>query len=309
MSIEPFKIINEDGTTNQSEYERCVKFLNDYVNGDIKVYPQTTWTNPFEVDLSQEKSSFTILKDIVEQETNRLLTPTAFSDIKKLFKGMLTRYGSTIHTYGRYLEESQKFIDGPGYIYDVFSKEETPVLKEVLSDDITIYYLDDDNHTILEYNDAVYSQQNDTGRLPVSNFPKYTAGSTHISGYNDNTPTAYRGNLCGVYSDFQRLAGQYVGSSTLFYYSECNDALYTSGGQNTYDNRAGRVMNYNYGATIYNKSKPTRGVDLSLVEAAREALVDEYEVTAYIPPTSINSSVNYLSPTFFVANNPDEWKI
>ena len=37
MSIEPFKIINADGSTNQAEYERCIKFLNDYKDGKIPV--------------------------------------------------------------------------------------------------------------------------------------------------------------------------------------------------------------------------------------------------------------------------------
>ena len=38
MSIERFKIVNDDGSTNKSEYERCIQFLNDYIEGKVKVY-------------------------------------------------------------------------------------------------------------------------------------------------------------------------------------------------------------------------------------------------------------------------------
>lgn len=308
MPIEPFKIINDDGSVNQSEYIRCVDFLNDYVNGVIKVYPKSVWTNPFEVDLSQQKSSYTLLKEIVEQQENRLLNTEAFSSVVKLFKGLITRYGSTIHTYGRYLEESANFTDGPGFRYDVFTKEDTPVLKEELNNNISIYYLDDDNHTVLEYNDVDYSSTNNNN-IPNCNFPYLNTFPTQIEGTREDYPYVYKGNLCGVYSDFQRLSGQYVGSSTLFYYSECNDTLYTSGAQSTYDSRINGIINYNLGAFVSNKSKPTRGVDLSLVKDAQDAVVDEAEVTAYIPPSTVNPSVNYLSPTFFTANDETEWKI
>ena len=123
MAVRPFKIINDDGSTNQSEYERCVQFLNDYVEGKIPVYPPLSWDNPFEVDMSRDKSALSLLVEILKQETNRLLTPNAFNNIKLLFKGILDRYGATIHTCGRYLEQSANFKDGPGYMYDVFSKE------------------------------------------------------------------------------------------------------------------------------------------------------------------------------------------
>lgn len=307
MPIEHFKIINEDGTTNQAEYNRCINFLNDYIDGVIKVYPETTWTNPFEVDLSQQKSAYTLIKEIVEQPTNRLLNKTAFESLKKLFNGLLSRYGSTIHTYGRYLEQSKYFLDGPGYMYDVLSQRETPVLKEVINDDITIYYLDDENHTVLEYNDTAYSQTNNSN-LPTLNFPELSYNSNFLNSNIENYPGVYKGNLCGVYSDFQRLSGQYVGSSTLFYYSECNDTLYASGANSVSKSDIG-VINFNYNAVVSNKSKPTRGVDLSLVKASQEAIVNPGEVNAYIPTSTINPSVNYLSPTFFTAQDKTEWLI
>lgn len=309
MPIEPFKIVNEDGSTNQAEYERCIEFLNNYVAGNIYVYPQLTWSNPFEVDMTQEKSSISILTDILEQSTNRLLNKTAFDDIKKLFKGILTRYGCSIYTYGRYLYQSANFTDGPGYMYDTLSQPETPVLSEVLSSDCTIYYLDDDNHTVIEYNDTMYSMTNNSN-LPVSNFPEADPNSTYLISNIENHPAVYQGNLCGIYTPFMRLAGQYVGSSTLFYYSQCNDLMYTTGGSSYTENRVDEVINFNYDANVSNKSRPARGVDSSLIATAQSAVVNPSQVNAYINPTTVNPSVNYLSPSVtLTAGDSTEWLI
>ena len=177
MPITPFQIVNEDGTINQNEYERCINFLQDYVDGNVNIYPKLTWENPFEVDLSQELSSYTILRNILMQETNRLLDNTAFDNIKKLFNGILTRYGSTIHSCGRYLEYSDEFLDSPGFMYDVFTKDETLVKKEIVNDTLNIYYLDDENHTVLEYNDEKYVQY-------VDLFPKYSETKYKIREFN-----------------------------------------------------------------------------------------------------------------------------
>lgn len=307
MPIEPFKIVNDDGTTNISEYNRCVAFLEDYVAGTVKIYPELTWSNPFEVDLTQEKSAYTILRDVLFQNTNRLLNKVNFDNVKKLFTGILQRYGSTIHTFGRYLEESKNFLDGPGYSYDVFSKDETKVLKDKLNDDCTVYYLDDENHTVLEYNDTQYSLLNNSN-LPIYNIPVSNFDTNNLVS-NTNSPSVYKGNLCGIYSDFQRLTGQYTGSSTLFYYSECNDILYTTGGNSYEDDRLSQVVNFKFNSNVSDKSKPTRGIELSKVTSSRDALVDEAFVNSYINPSVVNPTINYLSPTFFTAKNQDDWKI
>lgn len=309
MAIVPFQIVNPDGTVNQAEYDRCVNFLNDYVAGNIYVYPQLTWSNPLEIDLSQEKSAFSILTETLGLSTNRLLNKLAFDEIKKLFRGVLTRYGSTIYTYGRFLEQSQSFVDGPGYYYDPLTEAETPVLKETISPDITIYYLSDENHTVLEYNDTAYAETNNAN-LPVSNINLGVANATQLTSNLSNNPAVYNGNLCGVYTPFYRLAGQYVGSSTLFYYSQCNDIMYTTGGSSYYDSRIGQIINFNYDTTVSNKSRPARGVDSSLVITAQNAVVNPELVNAYIPPATVNPNVNYLSPApTLTAQDTTEWLI
>ena len=108
--------------------------------------------------------------------------------------------------------------------------------------------------------------------------------------------------------EFTLIFKEYVGSSTLFYFSECNDTLYTSGANSVSKSDIG-IINFNYNAVVSNKSKPTRGVDLSLVKASQEAIVNPGEVNAYIPTSTINPSVNYLSPTFFTAQDKTEWLI
>ena len=308
MPITPFQIVNEDGTINQNEYERCINFLQDYVDGNVNVYPKLTWENPFEVDLSQELSAYTILRNILMQDTNRLLDNTAFNNIKKLFTGLLTRYGSTIHTVGRYLELSSSYLDSPGYMYDVLTQEETPVKKEIVNSGLNIYYLDDENHTVLEYNSEAYSQLQQI--FPKYNLPNYALlPDETLSSSNTSSYSAYKHPLTGIYSDFYRLAGQYVGSSTYFYYSECNDKMYTTGGEAYEDDRLSTPVNFKLNANVSNKSIPTTGVPLTTVSSAQSNIQNEAFVNAYVTPTIINSTVNYLSPTIFTAANENDWLI
>lgn len=311
MTIEHFTILNDDGSVNQSEYERCINFLNSYVSGSIKVYPEVTWADPLEIDMDRDEPALEILKRYLNYDSNKLLNTTAFSSIKKLFLGILDRYGSSIHSYGRYLEQSSNFTDGPGYMYDVFLPTETEIKVYKLNDYINIYYLDDDNHTVLEYNDTTYAATNTDDELPTSNIPVNNIISQNnlLTSNVDGYPNVYKGNLCGVYSDFQRLAGQYVGSSTLFYYSENNDTLYTTGGSSYRDETVHEVINFNYKAVVYSKSKPTRGVDLSLVEASQNAIINAGDANAYIPPSTVNTVVGYLTPTFFTAKDTTDWII
>lgn len=310
MPIEKFKIVNEDGSVNQSEYIRCIDFLNDYISGDIKVYPELTWSNPFEVDMSTEESALEILSRIIMFTDNRLLNKVAFNNIKKLFTGILDRYGSTIHSYGRYLEASKNFKDGPGYMYDVFTSDEKEVKVSHLNSDIDVYYINDDNHTVIEYNDRAYSGTVPLETVPTTNYPNNNlpVNNNYLSSNVEGYPNIYKGNLCGVYSDFQRLSGQYVGSSTLFYYSECNDVLYTTGGNNYTDSRLGEIINFNYKANVSNKSRPARGVDFSLISQAQESIDIPQAVNAKLNPEVVNPSVNYLTPTFFTSLNETDWK-
>ncbi len=307
MAVEPFQIVNSDGSVNQSEYDRCIQFLNDYTSGLIKVYPEVTWSNPLEVDLSQNKSALEILAELIMFSNNKLLNKQAFENIHKLFRGLLDRYGSTIHTCGRYLDVSANFTDGPGYMYDVILDENTEVKTSQINSDITIYYLDDDNHTVMEFVDQAYKNVNADAQLPNCNYPlnNLTTNSltSNVSGY----PNIYHGYLSGVYSDFQRLAGQYVGSSTLFYFSECNDILYTTGGSSINDQRLHEIVNFNYKTTVSNKSKPSRGVDLTKVSSVQSQVQNPGNVNAYIMSNTVNSEVNYLSPIFFTSLTESDW--
>lgn len=306
MAITPFKIINDDGSTNQSEYERCVQFLNDYVEGKIPVYPPLSWDNPFEVDMSRDKSALSLLVEILKQETNRLLTPNAFNNIKLLFKGILDRYGATIHTCGRYLEQSANFKDGPGYMYDVFSKEETPVKKETISSNLSIYYLDDEAHTVIEYNDTAYANTIDSATLPDSNYPLNNLVSKVLVSNVDTYPNVYKGNLAGVYSEFQRLSGQYVGSSTLFYYSECNDTIFTTNGNGFQDKSTGEVINFNYNMPIGNKAQPVRGIPLDKCTALQSNVLNQANTNAYLTPDNVNGTIPYISPKTLLSVSSDD---
>lgn len=313
MAIEPFKIINDDGTTNQSEYRRCIQFLNDYINGNVKVYPPIAWANPYEIDMTQEKSALEILRDCVMYDTNKLLTPEAYKNIKGLFTGILERIGSTIHTCGKYLEYSKEFSDGPGYTYDVFtepSAKQTEVLSSKLNDNITVYYLNDKNHTVLEYNDTAYATECSYENPPITNFPSLNIYSNRLLISNvDTYPSVYKGYLSGVYSDFQRLAGQYVGSSTLFYYSKCNDILYTSGLTNRGEDRIDEYMQFTADGYGSNRTKPTQGLELTKIASCQNAVVNSDLVNAYIEPSVFNTNINYISPTQLTAEDETEWSI
>lgn len=307
MSIVPFNIVNQDGSINQPEYERCINFLNDYTSGLIKIYPEVSWANPLEVDMTRDESALEILSRYILYSSNKLINKQAFDEIKKLFKGILERYGSTIHSYGKYIEQSKYFTDGPGYKYDVFLPSEAKVKTHQLNTEIAIHYLDDENHTVLEYNDLEYCNTNPEATLPETNFPQNNIQNNSLTSNVSTYPNVYKGNLCGVYSDFQRLSGQYVGSSTLFYYSLCNDQLYTTGGTSYTDPRTKSIYNFNYKASVSNKSKPTRGVSLSTVKTAQSNISNESNANAFIEPSLLNTEVNYLTPTFFTAEKQEEW--
>ena len=313
MAVEPFKIINDDGTTNQSEYNRCIQFLNDYVAGNINVYPPITWANPYEIDMSREESALVLIRDCLNYESNKLFTPAAWKNFKNLFTGIIERYGSTIHTCGNYLESSANFQDGPGYMYDVFTdinEDSAQVKSKVLNDDITIYYLDDKNHTVLEYNDSEYANETLLVAKPSVNFPSFNIYATrYLTSNVTNYPGVYKGYLSGVYSDFQRLAGQYVGSSTLFYYSECNDSLYTSGLRNRTDDHINEYMQFGYRSVYSNKATPAQGLSLNRVSQLQTLIYDIHSPNAYINPNSWNTEFSYISPTQLTAAEPEEWYI
>lgn len=309
MPITPFQIINPDGTTNQSEYDRCIEFLQQYVGGTINVYGEVTWTNPFEVDMTQEKSSYTMLREILFQSTNRLLNRTTFDSIKKLFKGTIAGLGRTIHPIGNFLELSADFVDGPGYMYDVFTSVETPVKKDTTytEGNINIYWLDDDNHTTIE----VYKTNTHDGRdyTPVMNIPKNGVLLPVIDTQYSLTDTYRSQYLSGVYSDFQMQVGEHLQSSILFYYSQCSSPLYTSGGASYYEPSIDEIVNFTRNAVIGTSSKPAQGLELSSVASARNAINLPDKLNAYVSPSVINPNQTYNAPNFFSAANATDWNV
>lgn len=313
MPITPFQIINPDGSTNQAEYDRCIEFLNQYVNGEVRVYGDVTWENPFEIDMTQEKSAYTILRDVLMQSTNRLLTRTAFQSIKQLFTGLVQRTGSTMHCDNKYLKQSAEFIDGPGYMYDVFTRDETPVIFEevdyVTNTNTGIYYLDDDNHTVLSMQQ--FDQALDTSEyyVPELNIPANGLSLPEIDNQYSKTDT-YRGiTLPGVNSDFYVTVGEHLQSSILHYYSQCLSPLYTTGGASYYEPAIDEIINFTRNSVIGTSSKPAQGLDLASVSTARNALQLQDKLNAYISPSIINPNIPYNAPNFFTSANASDWLV
>ena len=319
MPIAPFQIINPDGTTNQSEYDRCIEFLQQYVGGTINVYGEVTWTNPFEVDMTQEKSSYTMLREILFQSTNRLLNRTTFDSIKKLFKGTVTGLGRTIHPIGNFLELSKDFIDGPGYMYDVFTADETEVKLDTTFNstypnqetyDFRIFWLDDDYHTTIQiYPYPMKSYWTDADYTPTMNIPKNGVLLPAIDTQNCLTDVYKSDRTSGIYSDFQMQVGEHLQSSVLFYYSQCSSPLYTSGGASYYEPEIDEIINFTRNAVIGTSSKPAQGLDLSQVTTARNAISFPKQLNAYIDPSTINPNQPYNAPNFFSAANATDWNV
>lgn len=120
MPIEPFQIVNQDGTINQVEYQRCIEFLEQFVQGLIPVYASMTWNNPFEVDLTQQHSSLYILRDIMTNPTNRLLTKSATDHIVNLFKATVSGLSRPFIMSYEQIKSSGDWglPDSPGYCFD-----------------------------------------------------------------------------------------------------------------------------------------------------------------------------------------------
>ena len=307
MAIDKFKIVNEDGSTNQSEYNRCINFLNNYIDGKITVTPETTWENPFEVDMTQNKSAFEMLQDILSLNENRLLTKKAYDHIKDLFKGLLDYYGAGIYTCGNYITQSKNFLDGPGYMYDPLTGDETEVQRNLLSGELAVYFKNDKYKTVVGYEDVNYIPFTDSKQI-TWNIPIYSPNIVrHYQSNVDNHPNVYKGYVSGVYTPFYRLCGQYVGSSTLFNYSQCNDLLYTSNMTTYDDSRINEPVVVRTKGIISNFAQPARGIDLSLVTTAQSSIQNPTDVNAYLDPAVTNSVIPYINPTDMTAADQSEW--
>lgn len=307
MAISKFTIVNSDGTINKSEYERCISFINQYIEGTVKVYPETTWENPLEVDMSQDKSAFEMIGDLISLSSNRLLTNKAYNHIKNLFKGLLERYGAGIYTTGYYLPRSGNFLDGPGYMYDVLGDEKSEVKRKQLDQDLAVYYINDDYKTVVQYEDRNYQSVADATSILWNNPSQALVPTTHYQSNIDSYPNVYKGYVSGVYTPFMVLSGQYVGSSTLFFYSEDNDILYTSGLDAYNDSRINETINTKKFVNSTYSTKPSRGVDMSLITTAQTSVTNAQNANAYLRPSYVNTLIPYTNPILMTVAEPTEW--
>lgn len=310
MPVTPFKIVLEDGSIDQSEYTRCIEFLNSYIAGEIKVYPETVWANPYEVDLSQNKSAYELISDILQLKNNKLLTKTAFKQIQSLIKGMLEYYGATIHTAGAYLDVSGSFIDGPGYRYDVLRDEQDiEIVKSDVDPALTVYYKKDEGHTVVEYGDNYYRNDLDYTIISNLNHPIDTTQAQRLVSNVDTYPNVYKGYPSGVYTYFYPMSGYYIGSSTLFYYSECKDQLYTSNLSSYYDDRVNDTIIPRRFIEEKQSAIPTKGFDFSSIASVRSSIMNADKANASINYATANPNITFLTPTDLTAAEPSEWII
>lgn len=165
MPITPFKIVKDDGTIDKEEYLRCIKFLEDYTSGRVKVYAGITWQNPLEIDEDSIRSSYEIVFDeIFNRSDNRLLTPECFSQLKRFIRGFVkgtyrgflypwTRLKTTYDTTGQYHDELQS--NKPEVIV---SNGHFPYINDNERTVIDIGFLYDD--TVNEITSATYFKKN-----------------------------------------------------------------------------------------------------------------------------------------------------
>lgn len=296
MPIAPFQIVNPDGTTNQEEYNRCMEFLQSYIAGTVQVYPELVWDNPYEINEDATRSSLEILLDEIygghDTDTpveveNRLLTVNAFNQFKRFFRGFVKGISRTLIPDPQWLANSNNFIDGPGYRYDIFDFEEPEVIWEYNH----LPYVNDDNRTLMGvtclYNYRATETMNILNRGPSStNKPYYTGYYYNIPGYQrvENSDLAnipYQGITqqihgydCYLLSLFFRTVRQYQQSSGLFYLSYCNDELFTSGYSNYYEPRLERNMYFTINQTQeFEGGKILSGCPLSQVATARANVI------------------------------------
>lgn len=293
MSITPFQIVNPDGTTNQEEYNRALEFLNSYIAGTVPVTPELVWDNPYEINEDATRSSLEILLDEIYgghntdtpvEVKNRLLTANAFNQFKRFFRGFVKGISRTLIPDPQWLANSNNFIDGPGYRYNIFDFEEPEVIWEWNH----LPYVDNDERELMGitciYNYEANETKNILTQQPSStNKPYYTGWNYNIPGYDRIkdvqrfwTVPALNQRVFDTYllSLFYRTARQYQQTTGLFYLSQCNDQLFNSGYLNYYEPRLNRTMYFTLNQTIeFEGGKVMSGCPLSQVETARSKVI------------------------------------
>lgn len=239
MPITPFKIVKDDGTIDKEEYLRCIKFLEDYTSGRVKVYTGTTWENPLEINEDQTASSLEILNQYLynDGQPNRLLTPECFNQLKRFFRGAVSGLFRTIIPDTQYLAVSKELLDGPGYRFDVCSETKEPIVFELGHQP----YINDEYRTTLSLSsgitqtflDSTLWQSGTSGTRPDEfNYNTYEY-STGKKAYQRRASYGYPGTL----SIFNFLEHKYQQSTHFFYYSCCEDRIVRHGFENYHEDR------------------------------------------------------------------------
>ena len=293
MPVTPFQIVNPDGTTNQEEYNRALEFLNSYIAGTVPVTPELVWDNPYEINEDATRSSLEILLDEIygghDTDTpveveNRLLTANAFNQFKRFFRGFVKGISRTLIPDPQWLANSNNFIDGPGYRYNIFDFEEPEIIWEWNH----LPYVNNDERELMGitciYNYRATETKNILTQRPRStNKPYYTGWDYNIPGYDRikdaqrfwTVPAATQ-KVFDTYllSLFYRTARQYQQTTGLFYFSQCNDQLFNSGYLNYYEPRLNRTMYFTLNQTIESEGgKVMSGCPLSQVATARSKII------------------------------------
>lgn len=269
MPIEPFQIVNQDGTINQVEYQRCIEFLEQFVQGLIPVYASMTWNNPFEVDLTQQHSSLYILRDIMTNPTNRLLTKSATDHIVNLFKATVSGLSRPFIMSYEQIKSSGDWglPDSPGYCFDealqdfdhqVYFEDCYPAFTKPSSTawnnyDFHVAWKDDDYHTTISLGHRVFNNLYDAADS-YRHFPSpterlaslgqdnilHSTNLSYIAEPDDDNSSLYIGNYMMLWTNPS--SHHYKQSGVLYYLSECNDPMMSST-SNWYDQRINTQMN------------------------------------------------------------------
>lgn len=267
MAIQPFQIVNEDGTLNQQEYERCIQFLNDWISGTVHVAGQVTWDNPleFNFDKYENYSSFEIILDMLynSEATNRLLTPDMWTILRKYFRGAVSGLSRTIYPMLTALCISNRFLDGPGNYFDLCDANQTA---------IKLYpehcpFVDNDEKTTLsivinnqggfgfpenflnpEFLDIDYIDWYDQPQKKWDNEPPQIYYNTYFHSTGNYDPQ-FPETFGYVFSLFAPTSSCYNQTPAYFEWGYCpDDVMFTHGMSNQYDPDLGII----YYPTQYN---------------------------------------------------------
>ena len=208
MPITPFKIVKDDGTIDKEEYLRCIKFLEDYTSGRVKVYTGVTWVNPLEINEDSIRSSYEIIFDeVFNRSDNRLCSVNCFSQLKRFIRGFVKgTYRGFLYPWAR-LEAT---YNNSGYYYD----ELQAAKPEVIVSNGHLPYINDSERTVI---DIGFARDNTANQV--------TYDKSEMS--------------CMIFSPFQQNQYQHQQSTMYFYFGCVNDRLLRHGFENYFEDRLG----------------------------------------------------------------------